>query len=186
MRCSSMLLPSLLSTFVVCLAASTAAQQQQETDQELIENAVAAAPAAVAGKAAVVVFDAKGKMRTLREGSNNFTCLPDDPANPANDPVCVDENGLEWVKALVAKKDPPPGKVGFGYMLQGGSTASNLDPYATEPPAGEWHQEPPHVMIFNMGELPRDYPQPGEQADMSQPWVMWAGTPYEHLMIPVE
>jgi hypothetical protein len=70
--------------------------------------------------------------------------------------------------------------------LQGGSTASNLDPYATEPSGGEWHQEPPHVMILNMGELPQDYPQPGETPDMSQPWVMWAGTPYEHLMIPVE
>jgi hypothetical protein len=41
-------------------------------------------------------------------------------------------------------------------------------------------------MIFNMSELPQDYPQPGEDPDMSQPWVMWAGTPYEHLMIPVE
>jgi hypothetical protein len=186
MRSSSKLLHSLLYGLVVCGASQAVVGQQQKTDQELIENATSAAPEAVAAKAAVIAVDAQGKLRTLREGSNNFTCLPDDPANPANDPVCVDENGLEWIKALVGKKEPPPGKVGFGYMLQGGSTASNLDPYATEPPAGEWHQEPPHVMIFNLGELPQDYPQPGEQADMSQPWVMWAGTPYEHLMIPVE
>jgi hypothetical protein len=158
-----------------------------QTDEEMIQNALSAAPETVARDAAVVIFDEQGKMRTLREGTNNFTCLPDDPANPANDPVCLDENGMAWLQALVAKEEPPAGKVGFGYMLQGGSTASNLDPYATEPPEGhEWHTEPPHVMILNMGELPQDYPQPGENPDMSQPWVMWAGTPYEHLMIPVE
>jgi hypothetical protein len=184
------------ATVVVCAtllplvawpALDAAAQQKAMSDEELIANATSAAPEAVAQNAAVMAIDAQGQMRPLRAGTNNFTCMPDDPANPENDPVCVDENGLEGVKALVAKKEPPPGKVGFGYMLQGGSTASNLDPYATEPPAGkEWHKEPPHVMIFNMGDLPQDYPQPGEDPDMSKPWVMWAGTPYEHLMLPVE
>ena len=30
------------------------------------------------------------------------------------------------------------------------------------------------------------YVKPGENADVTQPWVMWAGSPYEHLMIPPE
>lgn len=47
-------------------------------------------------------------------------------------------------------------------------------------------QEPPHVMVFNTAAAMQGYPDPGEHADMSQPWVMWGGTPYEHLMIPVE
>jgi hypothetical protein len=185
MRISVVLSATLLP--ILAWPALDATAQGSKSDEELIASAISAAPEAVAQDAAVVAVDAQGQMRSLREGSNNFTCVPDDPANPENDPVCVDENGLEWLKALIAKKEPPAGKVGFGYMLQGGSTASNLDPYATEPPAGkQWHQEPPHVMIFNMGALPQDYPQPGEDPDMSQPWVMWAGTPYEHLMIPVE
>ena len=42
-------------------------------------------------------------------------------------------------------------------------------------------------MVFNYGGegAIKDYPRPGEMADMTQAWVMWAGSPYEHLMIPV-
>ncbi len=63
-----------------------------------------------------------------------------------------------------------------------------LAPNATKPPQGmKWMQEPPHVMVFNYGGegTIKDYPRPGEMAEMTQPWVMWAGSPYEHLMIPV-
>jgi hypothetical protein len=158
-----------------------------KTDEEMIANALSAAPETVARNATVIAFDEKGNVRTLRRGSNNFTCIPDDPTNPANDPQCLDENGLEWAKAWVAKTEPPKGKIGFGYMLQGGTTPSNVEPFATQPPKGTaWMPEPPHVMIFNYGEAMRGYPAPGEHADMTQPWVMWAGTPYEHLMIPVK
>lgn len=101
--------------------------------------------------------------------------------------MCVDENGLEWVKAWINKVEPPKGKVGFAYMLLGGGAASNVDPYATEPPAsGAYLKEPPHVMIFNTRDVMQGYPDPGEDPDTSRPWVMWSGTPYEHLMIPVE
>jgi hypothetical protein len=158
-----------------------------KTDEEMIANAKSAAPEAIAAAASVIAFDANGKARTLHKGTNNFTCIPDDPTNPANDPNCVDENGLAWVMALVSKTEPPKGKVGFGYMLQGGTTPSNVDPFATKPPEGaHWMQEPPHVMIFNYSGAIQDYPKPGETPDMTQPWVMWAGTPYEHLMLPVK
>ena len=153
----------------------------------MIANALSAAPAAVAQDAAVIAFDAKGNIRTLRPGTNQFTCIPDDPTNPANDPNCVDANGLEWVKAYVGRSDPPTGKIGFGYMLQGGTTPSNVDPFATVPPADRgWMQEPPHVMVFNYGEAMAGYPEPGEHEDMTQPWVMWTGSPYEHLVIPTK
>lgn len=148
---------------------------------------MSAAPEAVARNAAVITVDEQGQIQTLREGSNYFTCLPDDPNTPANDPMCVDQNGLEWTKAWINKTEPPQGKVGFGYMLMGGGTPSNVDPYATAPPAdGDYLSEPPHVMIFNYGYTMQGYPDPGENPDVSQPWVMWSGTPYQHLMIPIE
>ena len=168
-------------------ALDAAAQQKAMSDEELIANAIAAAPEAIGAQAAVVTVDETGELKTLKQGTNNFTCFPDDPSNPANDPVCVDENGLEWTKAWIAKTEPPAGEIGFGYMLQGGSTPSNVEPHATEPPEGsDYMQEPPHVMIFNTGAAMQGYPDPGEHPDMSQPWVMWGGTPYEHLMLPVE
>ncbi len=94
---------------------------------------------------------------------------------------------MEWLHALMAKKPPPEGKAGFVYMLQGGTAASNTDPFATQPPAGgKWLEDGPHVMIVNAKDMAAVYPRTGENPDPTQPYVMWPGTPYEHLMIPVK
>ena len=120
-------------------AMDAAAQQKTMSDEELIANATSAAPEAVAEHAAVMAMDAQGQMRTLREGTNNFTCMPDNPQSPGDDPMCLDQNGMEWAHAWMTKTAPPEGKVGFGYMLQGGSDASNEDPHASGPAEGEDH-----------------------------------------------
>ena len=73
---------------------------------------------------------------------------------------------------------------GYGYMLQGGATASNDDPYAAAPKPGEdWTNEPPHIMVFSP-KVP-DAATYGT-AMKGGPWVMWGGTPYAHLMVPVQ
>jgi hypothetical protein len=126
-------------------------------------------------------------MKTVQQGTNGFTCMPDNPKSPGNDPMCLDESGMAWLHALKAKEEPPAGKPGFIYMLMGGSVASNIDPYATEPAAGgKWVEDPPHMMILNVKEMQSVYPQPGETPDTTQSYVMWADTPYEHLMMPVK
>jgi len=164
-----------------------ATHEPPQTDEEITANAMSAAPEAVAQEATIAAMDAHGKLRTLREGTNGFTCMPDNPTTPGNDPMCLDANGMEWAAAWMGKTEPPPGKVGFGYMLQGGSDASNMDPHATEPAAGgEWVDTGPHVMIFNAGDMVQTYPSQEDNPDTKQPYVMWGGTPYEHLMIPVE
>ena len=155
-------------------------------DEAIIKNAMSAAPASVANNATIVAFDDKMQMKVLKKGTNNFTCMPDDPSTPTNDPMCADENGMEWVHALMTKGKPPEGKIGFGYMLQGESAASNLDPYAAPPADGKWYEAGPHVMIFNAKAAMAGYPKPGAAApDTTQPWVMWQDTDFEHLMIPV-
>jgi hypothetical protein len=159
----------------------------QEGDAALIENAVAAAPSAVSAEATVIHMDAEGEVHVLREGSNGWTCMPDNPASPGNDPMCLDKGGLAWAEAWIAHEDPDDSMVGFAYMLQGGSDASNTDPYGIEPPTGAgWVDTGPHVMIFNAGAAIANYPAQGDAPDTRAPYVMWAGTPYEHLMIPVE
>jgi hypothetical protein len=155
-------------------------------DAELIKNAEMAAPPAVSKAAEIVNVGADGKMKTLREGTNGFWCMPDDPATPSNDPMCGDANTMEWVMAWIEKRDPPKGKIGFGYMLMGGTAASNIDPFATKPAdGGKWLEDGPHVMIHNAPEMMAGYPT-GETPDASQPYVMWPNTPYAHLMIPVK
>ena len=44
---------------------------------------------------------------------------------------------LDWLYAFVAGEEPTVTVPGLAYMLQGGSDASNTDPFATEPAAGE-------------------------------------------------
>ena len=85
----------------------------------------------------------------------------------------------------MAHKDPPANKVGFGYMLMGGSDASNVDPFATAPATGKpWVDTGPHVMVLNIGKLFEGYPTTAD--DPKQPYVMYPNTPYAHLMIPVK
>src|SRR5258706_792225 len=46
-------------------------------DKKLIQSAMQAAPKKVSAAATIVVMGADGAMRTLREGTNGFTCMPD-------------------------------------------------------------------------------------------------------------
>ena len=156
------------------------------SDASLIASAMKAAPASVAKNATVVAMDDKGAMRTVRKGGNGFTCMPDNPATPGPDPMCMDPNSMEWANAWMTHKIPPPGKVGFMYMLAGGTDASNTDPYAQKPETGNhWIKTGPHIMVVGGDAAFYDaYPKSADP-DTSQPYVMWAGTPYQHLMAPV-
>ncbi len=155
-------------------------------DAELIKSAESAAPAAVSGGATIYAMDDTGAIKTLREGTNGFWCMPDNPASPGPDPMCGDANSMEWATAWIGKTEPPKGKVGFMYMLAGGTDSSNTDPYATAPAEGNnWITTGPHVMVVNAMDVMAGYPT-DPMPDTSMPYVMWAGTPYAHLMIPVE
>jgi hypothetical protein len=158
-----------------------------KTDAELIANAMSAAPAAVSKDATIVVVETDGKLRTLRQGQGAFTCIPDDPNTLGHDPMCLDRNGLEWLKSLLAHEKPPEGKIWSGYMLTGGSDASNDDPYATEPPAGKkWVKTGPHVMIGGPGITKMLGSYPTSADDTRKPFIMFGGTPYEYLILQVQ
>jgi hypothetical protein len=151
-----------------------------------IESAMAAAPAAVSSGATIVQAQADGSMKTLREGKNGWTCMADNPATPGPDPMCMDKNAGAWAAAWMGKKTPPADTPGVMYMLAGGTDASNTDPYATAPTAGgDWIRTGPHLMVVGSTAMLAGYPS-GAGPDTKAPYVMWAGTPYAHLMLPVE
>jgi hypothetical protein len=156
-----------------------------ETDAEKVVNAMAAAPEAVSNDATVIDFDANMKPRTLKSGTNGWTCVPDYPKSPGVDPMCLDAHGMEWLQAYAEKRTPPADKLGFAYMLLGGSDATNHDPYAAGPAAGQnWIDTGPHVMILNIGNRFAGYPTTHDNTKV--PYIMWPNTPYAHLMIPVK
>jgi hypothetical protein len=150
-----------------------------------IESAMAAAPESVARAATIVQAQPDGSMKTLREGQNGWTCMADNPATPGPDPMCMDKNAGAWAAAWMGGKAPPTDAPGIMYMLAG-TDASNTDPYAKAPTAGgDWIKTGPHLMVVGSTAMLAGYPS-GPTPDTRAPYVMWAGTPYAHLMIPVE
>jgi hypothetical protein len=176
----------ILTTASVLTVGAFATGSASADDAATILSAESAAPAAVGTGATVYGFDADGQMVTIREGSNGYWCMADDPTTPTPDPMCGDANAMEWAMAWMGKTEPPAGKVGLIFMLAGGSDASNTDPYATaETNDNNWVTTGPHVMIMNATDVMAGYPTDADP-DTTKPYVMWAGTPYAHLMVPVQ
>jgi hypothetical protein len=151
---------------------------RQAAEAAAAENA---APSSLSKHATILNRDGQ----VVRIGSNGWTCLPDDPNTAGTDSVCMNESWRNFMDALKNKKKPTYTQVGIAYMLQGDRPVSNTDPYATEPkPGDDWvDQLGAHIMVLvpdadtlrNVPTNPRN----------GGPWVMWAGTPYVHLMIPI-
>lgn len=165
------------------IAQDDMAHEAMPNEAAMIENALSAAPPPIA--AAATVADLEGNV--LREGTNDYTCLPDDPSVQGNAPMCLDADWMAWAQAWMAGEDPPaPTDISFAYMLQGDFPLSNVDPTATEPtPDNEWIiNSGPHVMML----VPDASMLEGITTDPSNggPWVMWPDTPYAHVMIPLE
>jgi hypothetical protein len=172
----------LVSSVILGIPFSAAAQPEHMTDEQVLASVAKAAPPQVVEGATVLNMDASGQTKTIQTGDNGWTCMMAGPT-----PMCADAGGMEWVEAW-SSKGPAPQKLGFIYMLDGDEGASNTDPFATEQTAdNHWVVTGPHVMIVGgaaKGML-ENYPDTAD-ADPSKPYVMWAGTPYEHLMLPVE
>lgn len=173
---------------LICLAiVAVSAQAQKMSKEAKIESAMSAAPPSISKNATIKDWPASEgeEMTVLREGSNQFTCLPDMPNSPGNDPMCLDGPWLTWLNAMMNKEEVNIDKMGFGYMLQGGTPESNTDPFAEGPTSdNEWLKDAvPHLMIIVPGNnmlsglpvTPKD----------GGPWVMWRDTPYAHIMVPM-
>lgn len=179
----------LAATTLLLAACSEKAAEQASTgpaaaETDPIKSAMNAAPEALAKDAAVVSAAPDGTMQTLREGTNGWSCMPDNPVTPGPDPMCMDANAMEWAMAWMGRKTPPAEQPGLIYMLAGGTDASNTDPYATKPTEGEdWVQTGPHLMLVGSQTALKGYPS-GAKPDTKVPYIMWQGTPYAHLMIP--
>ena len=118
-------------------------------------------------------------MNTVRNGKNGFACLI-----MGKDRICSDANSMEFIHALM-KKEAPPDKVGVSFMLAGDIGASNTDPYATgKTPDNHRIVTGPHIMVFGPPSKSLGYTEE-KDPDPTKPYMMWAGTPYQHAMIPI-
>ena len=157
------------------------------TPEWKIENARSAAPVEIGTGATVLDWPTSETAAPvqLTSGTNGWTCFPDDPTTPANDPGCLNGEAMKWFNAMLKHQPPHVSTTGVVYELQGGMWASNTDPYKTAPDSGQrWNFTPPFVVIIAANPRAAFAGWP-TTPDGGGPWVMFAGTPYAHLMVPV-
>jgi len=174
--------PLLVPLVGIVLVAAAPIHRRQADKEALIKSALAAAPANIASGAAVIAPGPDGKMTQLKAGTNGFTCLPDQPETPGKDAMCLDPQAMIWAQSWMSH-DPAPKNTapGVAYMLTGGSDISANDPWAKIVPGQKFVESPPHWMIM----WPFTAKATGFSTTPSKKgtWIMFAGTPYAHLMI---
>ena len=173
-----------------CLLADDHMAKGNSVDWE-IEAYTTSAPDFIGNFATVI--SASGEV--LREGSNGWTCLPFiampkmgfKTKNEAA-PACADQNAMAWANAYLSQTEPKLENDGWIWMLHGDTGVDNFRPYSegdeknTDPK--DWIYSGAHLML-----MPKDPSSLGSQTTdftTGAPYVMMKGTPYVHLMIPVE
>ncbi|WP_446744424.1 hypothetical protein [Silvibacterium acidisoli] len=147
--------------------------------QQKIALALSAGPTNVAKDATVVEPDGRGGMRVLRQGTNDFTCMPGDPSRVGMPPMCMDKVAVQWNKDFDEHKPRPTTTVpGIEYMLAGATQRSDTDPNDKTSPAIKIG---PHWMILwpfdpKTTGLPTSHKPTGV-------YIMWAGSPYAHIHV---
>lgn len=150
-----------------------------QDDLDAITDALSAAWPGMADDATIVDWEGN----VLREGSNGYTCFPTPPMMVGKAPMCMDAEWMEWADAWANKKPFEADRMGISYMLAGDAGASNVDPYAEGPTDdNEWIREGAHLMIIAPKALMDSFPT---DPDNGGPYIMWKGTPYAHLMVPI-
>jgi len=152
-----------------------------ESNETKIQRAMAAAPTSISQHATIV--DASGKV--IQQGNNGWICMPDTmPGDKA--PMCNDALWMKMMKAVMTKQEFSTDQVGISYMLKGdiGSGVSNSTPYHPDPKnAKDYTETGPHLMIILPKAMLKGLPT---DPNSGGPYVMWADTPYAHIMVPVK
>ena len=163
----------------VLFAASSAAGLADESSASKMARAISAGPPSVTSHATIEFLADNGKITVLRKGTNGWTCAVGTKGEVGTDPFCADAPAMQWGNDwMMHKPHPTNARPGLMYMLSGGRDWSPSDPWATK---GHPFSEPPHWMLmYPFGATASGLPT---SPKMTGTWIMWAGTPYAHLMI---
>ena len=154
-----------------------------------------AAPSFIAANCTVIDSDGK---TVLREGTNGWTAMPGNPrgmSDPENGwkdpheamPMVMDAQAMKWAMAYMSGKKPELDHDGWMYMLHGDMGEDNTKHLVfnkEDAAVGHWIESGPHIML-----MPKDPASlRGQTSDFNSggPYIMFEGTGYDHIMIPVE
>jgi hypothetical protein len=145
-----------------------------------IARAMRAGPSVITEHATVAEMDKQGRMtEVLRQGTNEWVCMPGNEDVVGDPPMCVDALGMQWFKDVLEGKPQPTNTApGLCYMLCGATQHSNTNARDKTSPAIPIG---PHWMILwpfdaNHCGLPTTVRDAGA-------WIMFAGTPYAYLHV---
>ena len=187
-----------IATLILTVSAVQAAAEHHQTavaDHRSaawqIEAYSTAAPEFIGRSATIIGISGD----VLREGSNGWTCQS---ANPRPVPeagwssaheamaACHDGEGMKWMTGYMAGEKPQMTRDTFMWMLHGDMGEDNTKPAVFDKgdlTPGEWIESGPHLMLMpkdpaSLAHFPTNF-------DTGAPYVMFSGTDYAHLMIPV-
>ena len=183
---------SLLIVFLISCSTSTSDEPNvsHDSDEWQIWAYSKAAPDFIGEFATIVGGDGK----VIREGSNGWTCTAtlEMPEGGFETPqhgntLCADEEGFNWAEAYMTGGKPNMKRDAYIWMLNGDMGEDNTKAGVLnkeDSAEGEWIESGAHLML-----MPKDPSSlDGQTTDFNSgaPYVMFAGTDYAHLMIPVE
>jgi hypothetical protein len=96
-----------------------------------------AGPSVITEHATVAEMDKQGRMtEVLRQGANEWVCMPGNEDVIRDPPMCVDALGMQWFNDLLEGKPKPTNIApGLCYMLCGATQHSNTDAHDKTSPA---------------------------------------------------
>jgi hypothetical protein len=129
--------------------AQTASPNHQSTDGEKIADALRAGPPFITNNATLLDWPAApgGEYRVLRQGTNEWTCLPGVPGYPHDEPGCFDPTFMQWMKDSLAGRQPHIDRIGISYMYAGAWIPNKLT--ENHGSAGSQFHVGPHIMIVS-------------------------------------
>src|SRR5215470_4121864 len=138
------LLPATLAA-----SAQKAPPDRPSTDAEKIADALRAGPRFITKDATLLDWPATpdGEYRVLRQGTNEWTCLPGIPGYPHDEPGCFDPTFMQWMKDGRAGGEPHIDRIGISYM-SGGAWVPNKLVKSHRLKSGEFRVGP-HIMIVS-------------------------------------
>jgi len=187
-------------TLFVAVATSAGHHEMGHADHEHMGNSAdwqieaysSAAPAFIGNSATIIGTSGK----VLRSGSNGWTCqsgnprpIPENGWKDAHEAmaVCHDDEGMKWMMGYMSGTKPNMERDSYMWMLNGdmgedNTTAGVFNKKDSAP--GQWIESGPHLML--MPKDPSSLDNFSTDFTTGAPYVMFAGTDYAHLMIPVE
>ena len=173
-------MPRLLTIIITAsLLSSLQIEAAELTLEEKIASAMSAAPARISANA--TIQDADGSI--LKEGTNDWTCIPGGPEGTTKFPMCNDKVFMKWMATVWSDKPFSTDEIGYSYMLAGGYAANFKNPKAKGAEAADNYFEGPHMMLILPDRTARnmlpDNPSGGGI------FVLWKDTPMELVIIPI-